>query len=584
MKLNVGTAGLYISVFIFSLLMTGAAFLLSPIPFKTALKCIGKNPLILLLNFLPVFLLTLLAYAVFNRLWPSFALVSVLMTVLTLVNYFKTLVRQEPFMPSDLLVIREAMTFSGAAAYHVSVKMILTLVGIVAAVVFSVFIQTPKSGWIVRSGIAAAALLAVFLLNRFVYSDRALYFSFYCHGSTSKMTDIYESRGFLYSFWYNINGMRIDRPEGYTDGKARDILAAYDNAPAAEKIPLNVILVLEESFTELSDDAFFTFEQDPLENYKKIKEESYYGRLIVPNFGGGTASTEFDILTGLSSGFINNQSPSSFWYVRKEHEAIVSAFKNNRYDAVAIHPGFDWFYNRKNVYRHFRFDSFLSRSDFDLTHTKDKAGLIADYASFAKLRKLIGEQPAGTPLFSYLVTIQNHTPYNNRFVENASVFTQPEALLTPEEVDILSNYFIGVADGDRELKGLTDYLRGLDEPYLLVFFGDHLPSLGTAGRVYEKLGYSGLREYEAPYLIWSNDAAKEVFDLNAAVTRAGLKPGDTISANYLGPLILELLGLDADMPFYRFVNGQRRQYPILREESAENTLDFRTVQYYRMTE
>ncbi len=584
MKLRFGTAGLYAVIAGFALLLTGAAFALSPIPFRTALQCIAKNPMILLLNFLPVLLLTLLLYAAFNRLWPAFALVSVIVTVLTLVNYFKTIVRQEPFMPSDILVIREAMTFSGAAAYHIHWTMIATLLGVVAMVVFSAFISVPKSGWIARSSLAAGALLAFFLLNQFVYSNKTLYFSFYCHGSTSKMTDIYESRGFLYSFWYNINGMRIDRPEGYSAGNARDILEPYAGGTAEETPPVNVILILQESFTELSEDEFFSFEQDPLEHYKKLKTESLYGNIVVPSFGGGTASTEFDVLTGLCSTFINNQTPSSFWYVRKEYEAIVSAFKNRGYDAIALHPGFDWFYNRKNVYNHFGFDSFISRFDFDLTQTKDKDGLISDAGAYAKLREVLDSQPAGTPLFTYLVTIQNHTPYNNRFETGASNFTQAEPLLTPEEVDILSNYFIGVADGDRELKNLTDHLRGLDEPYLLVFFGDHLPSFGAAGHFYESRGYTGLRGYELPFLIWNNPAASEVFDLNAAAERAGMKQGDTIGANYLGPLMLELLGMDTDMPFYKFVNEQRKKYPILREESAEDTLDFRTVQYYRMTE
>ena len=90
--------------------------------------------------------------------------------------------------------------------------------------------------------------------------------------------------------------------------------------------------------------------------------------------------------------------------------------------------------------------------------------------------------------------------------------------LSDESYEILTNYLAGIYDTTWRLGDFIDSLRDDPEPVVIVIFGDHLPWLGPAESVYKELGIDidrstdeGLyNHYSTPYLIWANDAAKEI--------------------------------------------------------------------------
>ena len=526
-----------ICLFAFPALLTAAVLCLEAKPFfRHALK----RPYLLALNALPLYILTVLFFTAFGRLWPALAAVSLVALAFALVSRFKVLIREEPFLPSDFILIREAATFSDAVKGHIGFIEIGIPLLTVAAVACSAFALSPDWSVSTRLLTAGGVLLAVWPLNRFVYTNGKLYCA-----------------GFPYIFWRHLNTIGVVKPEGYAEGRSAAVLSHYGEDRKALS-GVNVVFVMGEAFTELSDDPFFTLKSDPIAPYKQLKNEGFCGTLTVPNYGGGTANTEFDVLTGLYSMFIN-PSPSAFWHVRKPLGSVASALKLYGYHTAAVHPGFDWVYKRREVYPRLGFDEFVTVKDFE--GAERKGGLVSDAAAFAKLREVIETRPP--PLFSYMVTIQNHTPYDRRF--------DPEA-------DIPANYFIGAADTARELKLFTEYLNSRPEPTLLVFYGDHLPSLGRAMRLYEELGFDeGLKKFETPFLLWQNDACKPVFSLEESLDNLGLRRGGAVSAHYLGPLALELLGYDND-PFFQYINALRRENPVLRGPAA----DYQAVLYDRL--
>ena len=112
----------------------------------------------------------------------------------------------------------------------------------------------------------------------------------------------YSSKGFVYSFIYKLNSMRIEKPEGYNNSYF--IAAEEDYEPEkydSDELP-HIIMVMGEAFSDLSENSHFDFTNygDPLENFKRLasSENAISGHIIVPNFGGGTSNTEFDVLTG----------------------------------------------------------------------------------------------------------------------------------------------------------------------------------------------------------------------------------------------------------------------------------------------
>ena len=82
----------------------------------------------------------------------------------------------------------------------------------------------------------------------------------------------------------------------------------------------------------------------------------------------------------------------------------------------------------------------------------------------------------------------------------------------------MNNYLGSVASTGKQLAAYVDSFRDDPEPVVLVFFGDHKPTLGAGNSFYEELGVNvqeGTAEgfynlYTTPYLIWTNDAAKAV--------------------------------------------------------------------------
>ena len=105
---------------------------------------------------------------------------------------------------------------------------------------------------------------------------------------------------------------------------------------------------------------------------------------------------------------------------------------------------------------------------------------------------------------------------------------------------------------------LTEYLDRLDEPVLLVFWGDHRPALLENYGVYRALGLSmdGLEAYKTPYLLWANRTYAASCDFSA------LELAETINANYLGAAVYELAGLSGLDPYFDELEDVRRALPV----------------------
>ena len=61
----------------------------------------------------------------------------------------------------------------------------------------------------------------------------------------------------------------------------------------------NIIMVMSEAFSDVSNSDFLSFDgfDDPLEFYNDFisRDDVVSGHIVVPNFGGGTSDTEFDV-------------------------------------------------------------------------------------------------------------------------------------------------------------------------------------------------------------------------------------------------------------------------------------------------
>ena len=461
-----------------------------------------SEPLIILLNVLPVALLTCFFYFLTGRAWAAFFLSAAPCIILSVVDFYKITIRAETLVASDLGLVHElagiisnyTITLSGRAC--LAIAAIVT--GTVAAAVF--MRGKLKNPWVRVSGsvLSLAALLTV--LFTVCFSD-GLYGRIINEAAAEEVDmwveqNVFTSKGFLYSFLHSVPDAFPSPPDGYSDELARQALADCDDAAIDPEKRVNIIAVMFEAYADLSE-----FDEVPVYDsvygpLHELEAESLHGHVLANVYGGGTVDTERNFLTGYPhSQEYRSPTDSYVWYMRE-----------NGYYAEGLHPGNSWFYNRENVERNLGMENFYFLDDFpDSDRTDD--------FFFRTLKKLYTGRDAATPYFNFSVTFQNHGAYS----ESSTVDTPylDGEGMSAGTYNILNNYLSGIADTSRRMLDFVDSLRGDEAPVVVVFFGDHQPSLGGA---LQELGVNmdlGTEDgfynyYSTPYIIWANDAAKAV--------------------------------------------------------------------------
>ena len=181
---------------------------------------------------------------------------------------------------------------------------------------------------------------------------------------------------------------------------------------------------------------------------------------------------------------------------------------------------------------------------------------------FAQLK----ERVADGPCFSFSVSYQNHGPYEWAAPANTEYVTPEGSGLDQESCNIWNHYLSGVGETIAAMNKLTQDLDSLDEPVVLVLFGDHKPWGGNGNSAYAAMGLTfdlgtlqGFYDYYAtPYLIWANAAAKEI--LGDDFTGDG---GD-FSPCFLMPKVFDLCGWTGPA-FMQLARQVREVTPLVHE-------------------
>ena len=429
-------------------------------------------------------------------------------------------------------------------------------------------------GWLGRLLGCAASIAVLAGLIVTVYASNDLYNSFRV-SNAYYIPSVFNELGFPYCFCHQFTTYPVDRPEGFSRSEAE----AWESAPSTvgRGKDVHVVMVMNEAFSDLTDSPAFDYgeEDDPLSNLHALEADPHAlsGHLVVPGFAGGTANTEFDVLTGIQTNALSASTTSSFRVVNRNLESLFRVFDADGYATSFFHPGDDWFYNRENVYRWLGAERTLFADEMEAVEYKGR-WVTDDYMSDLITNELDSAVSAGELLFHYTTTIQNHMSYTaDKYGEGYEFPPVPLTISVSDEVEtMLRVYAEGVRDADAMLGRLVDTFSAQEEPVVLVYFGDHLPYLGDNQLGYQALGltqeadWDALRSYETPYVIWANDAAAETLDWDAAAEALDLP--ETISASFLGAAVLELTGRGEETPWFAFLNALRRVSPVVQKQTC----------------
>lgn len=500
-----------------------------------------ENGYIVFLNTLPVFFSIMFVFLICNQLWIGISITSILVIVLSLINYFKLLFRDDPLLVEDLTLFSEMKNMTGRYKIHINRDMILWILGM-TVVIFVVWKlrKIIKIEMQIRTRIISVIMIVlcgIGCMNRFILNDE-----YYQKTENIALinrwgsTQQFISRGFIYPFLYSSKDAGMKKPDGYNKKEIENSLKDIkeDDIPGDKKV--NIIAIMMEAYGDFSvyPQIEFDSENDPYAAFNRIKEISYYGNLLTDIFASGTVRTERRFITGADA------YPS----LRKNTYSYARYFTDQGYCVEGSHPCYSWFYNRINVNDHLGF----SKYDFYESRYSELANgeIAGDNVLFPELYKdLKNSIDDGIPYFNLSVTYQNHGPYSTEQLYDTSYVIKQEDY-TDDEYNILNNYLSGIKNTGEELEKLIEEIESLDEPCVLVAFGDHKPWLGEGNSVYEMLGIDldvstleGFYNYYAtPYIMYANDAAKQITGNQFVGEGADLAP------NYLMNELFEKLGYD----------------------------------------
>ncbi|MEY8385733.1 LTA synthase family protein [Oscillospiraceae bacterium 38-13] len=565
-----------------ALLLAGGVTLLAlwcqPNSFRGLVSGFLRQPLLIVLNALPVLLLVLAAAALLRNVFFGAAVVNLAVGALSIANRVKIEVRDEPVFPRDLALLKEV----GSALESYDIRFPVPQIAAVALftlalAVLGVFLRCEPfpvkrlRGWAgsLLGFAASGAALAGLILT--VYASGDLYQSFQVRNA-EYVPSVFNDLGFPYAFCRHFTTYLVDRPEGFSRAEAESWETG--DAPGQGK-DVSVIMVMNEAFSDITDAPAFAYteENDPLPNLHALREDPHAlsGRVVVPGFAGGTANTEFDVLTGMQANALSASTTSAMRVVNRNLDSLFRVFGNDGYATSFFHPGDNWFYNRENVYRWLGAEE--ARFIGTMENPEYKGRWVTDDYAAALIEEAFAAAEA--PVFHFTTTIQNHMSYTAEKYGPDYEFPPTGIPGLSEEVEtLLSVYVEGLRDADAMLGRLWRYFQGRPEPVVLVFWGDHLPYLGDNQLGYRQLGIDvfpgpegqeNLAAYETPYVVWANPAAAEALDWDRAVEALNLP--ETLSASFLGAAVLELTGRGEASPWFAFLNQLRRELPVVQKSA-----------------
>ena len=590
--------------FLLAVLLAGCITLLAlwcqPNALRSVLAVFRTQPLLIVLNALPIGLLLLAAAFLLGNVFYAAALVNFCVCALSLCNRVKIEVRDEPVFPRDFALLREV----GSAMQTYDIRYPATAIAVVVlttaalAVLGALVASRPASFAVLKARLtkkdAAAvlpghcwperllgALLSLGLLTALiftVYASDSLYSSFRV-SNAYYVPSVFNELGFPYCFCHQFTSYPVDRPEGFSKSEA----AGWETgAQTGLGKDVSVIMVMNEAFSDLTDQPMFnwTEETDPLSNLHALQKDSHAvtGHVVVPGFAGGTANTEFDVLTGMQTNALSASTTSAMRVVNRNLDSLFRVFGADGFRTSFYHPGDAWFYNRENVYRWLgaEYEAFAR----DMENLEYKGRWVTDDYMAGQIEQEFETAVAeGRPLFNYTTTIQNHMSYTADKYGEGHAFApiSTTADISDETRTMLEVYTEGVRDADAMLGRLTAYFEERSEPVVLVFYGDHLPYLGDNQKGYAELGSEVtaaendrtdiLCSYKTPYVIWANSAAAETLDWDSAVASLELPEDGVISAAFLGSTLLDLTGRTREDPWFDFLGSLRRTAPVVQKKT-----------------
>lgn len=457
------------------------------------------------------------------------------MTMIALVEYYVYKLRGRSFMLQDIKSLQTATSVMGAYSFDIEILVGIAL--IITVFLFFIIILIPnlkyrQNLWKRRLGVVIICILLGlgFGSHKFIRHFPAFSLEIY---------DIevnYQRKGFLITLLSEAQFLKFEAPEGYSaDVVAENVISIKENSKngkISEIQPSNLIVIMNESWADFRYISEFEYQDNITPYIDNLSRNVIKGFLHVPVFGGGTANSEYEFLTGNSMQLLDPASSAYQLNISDPEWGISSTLKQQGYQTLAFHPNYALNWNRNTVYPKMKFDNFFSIENWPLDGFETVRWGMSDAYCYETIIDQYQNKNKGEKLFSFLVTMQNHGGYDWEDFKSTVNFSYEE------EFPLTEQYLSLIRETDKAFAYLVEFFEKVKEPTMIVMFGDHLPNVETS--FYEYLLDKDwddipLEEeqklYVTPYIIWTNYNIPQM-------------EGIEISSNYLGSYVLQLAGLE----------------------------------------
>ena len=340
--------------------------------------------------------------------------------------------------------------------------------------------------------------------------------------------------------------------QSQTATEKSQITNTQDKAATTKKP--NVIVVMNESFADLKAVGDLQVSQDYMPFFRKLTKNTIKGYTYSSVFGGNTANSEFEFMTGNTLAFLPDNSVPYQLFLRSKTAGLTHTLKDQGYSpCYALHPFYKTGYSRYKVYPLMGFDKFYTSDNFSV-FTDTVNYHITDSEDYKKLISLYENRTdKDKPFYLFNVTMQNHGSYDGSTLETGDDVQIQGDLQSYSKAE---QYLNMIKMSDNALKELVHYFEKVDEPTVIVFFGDHQPDLEES--FYNRLLHTDIQKlegedleqlYKVPFLIWAN------YDI----------PEQTVertSNNYLSTYLAEVAGIEKT-GYLNFLTKLREEIPAI---------------------
>lgn len=483
-----------------------------------------------------------------NRIWLSCLLTSGIAGILAAVNYY---VIRFHGMPLSFLLIKNAKTAMNViSSYQISINIYIVKILLIAAVLtgFSLLLRRyskhPKRS--AKQILLRDALLLLFCFWTFHWG----YFSGTPVKPVNTITWSWQEAYYQYgyipctmeTFFRSIN--TVTRPDGYSHDRIGQIPLPQTGSDGAESRP-DIILVLNESFYDLRQITDLQAD-NPFLNHIEGMENTLSGYAVVPNSGGGTNVSEYELLTSNSMQLMPGVTPFNTLDLSGAN-SIVSHLENLGYYTAAAHCMTGSNYSRSVGYEALGFDAYYFENDFYIWENLPGRVYNSDRSCYENVISWYELMPEEQPRFVYLLTIQNHGDWDHCPDENDRIHAQTDY----GELDSIVDEYLTCMDySDEAFLSFTEYFSTTERPVIICMLGDHSPSFAPSiADPALSSDEQALLLRSVPMVIWANFALEEQ-DLG------------TVSMNYVVPMLLDAANVERS-PYYDYMLNMKQYVPVV---------------------